>query len=214
MPWAEGSRFGRWSLTPSTARTGGSSVPFRSWVSPTCFRSRSRPRGGTRRARSAPCGRPPWQPDGEATGNPGEGGARLPGRAQGGLVGAGSGGRSLRHRAGEEGDRGQHRSRKAARPRLLVPDHQPTRPSDRSEREAEGALAPASVAEVVRLYGLRMWGEQSYKQVKPVLGWSDLAIRRHWQLACLAFSDLPPPADLMALLEWVFSGRGLYLYAR
>jgi hypothetical protein len=70
------------------------------------------------------------------------------------------------------------------------------------------------VAEVVRLYGLRMWGEQSYKQVKPVLGWSDLAIRRHWQLACLAFSDLPPPADLMALLEWVFSGRGLYLYAR
>jgi hypothetical protein len=89
-------------------------------------------------------------------------------------VGAGSGGRSLRHRAGEEGDRGQHRSRKAARPRLLAPDHQPTRPSDRSEREAEGALAPASVAEVVRLYGLRMWGEQSYKQVKPVLGWSDL----------------------------------------
>ncbi len=62
------------------------------------------------------------------------------------------------------------------------------------EREAEGALAPASVAEVVRLYGLRMWVEQSYKQVKHVLGWSDyqvrsdLAIRRHWQLVCCAFS--------------------------
>ena len=58
----------------------------------------------------------------------------------------------------------------------------------------ESDLAPASVAEVVRLYGFRMWVEQSYKQVKHVLGWSDyqvrsdIAIRRHWQLVCLAFS--------------------------
>jgi hypothetical protein len=29
-----------------------------------------------------------------------------------------------------------------------------------------------------------------------------------------ASSDLPPPAELEALLEWVFLGRGLYLYAR
>ena len=49
-------------------------------------------------------------------------------------------------------------------------------------------------SEIVRLYGLRMWVEQSYKQVKHVLGWSDyqvrsdLAIRRHWQLVCCAFS--------------------------
>src|SRR4029453_15463576 len=55
-------------------------------------------------------------------------------------------------------------------------------------------LETADLAEVVRLYGLRMWVEQSYKQVKHVLGWSDyqvridLAIRRHWQLVCLAFS--------------------------
>ncbi len=39
-----------------------------------------------------------------------------------------------------------------------------------------------------------MWVEQSYKQVKHVLGWSgyqvrsDLAIRRHWQLVCCAFT--------------------------
>jgi hypothetical protein len=39
-----------------------------------------------------------------------------------------------------------------------------------------------------------MWVEQSYKQVKHVLGWSDyqvrsdVAIRRHWQLVCCAFS--------------------------
>lgn len=67
-------------------------------------------------------------------------------------------------------------------------------PSDRSEQEAEGGHAAASVAEVARLYRLRMLVEQSYKQVKHVLGWSDYqvrsdrAIRRHWQLACLAFS--------------------------
>jgi hypothetical protein len=67
-------------------------------------------------------------------------------------------------------------------------------PAPGSERENEEALAPASVAEVVRLYGLRMWVEQGYKQVKHVLGWSDyqvrsdLAIRRHWQLVCCAFT--------------------------
>jgi hypothetical protein len=79
----------------------------------------------------------------------------------------------------------------------------------------EGALLPeADLAEVVRLYGLRMWVEQSYKQVKHALGWSDyqvrsdLAIRRHWQLVCCAFSfcwwasseflevDAPPPEEV------------------
>jgi len=63
---------------------------------------------------------------------------------------------------------------------------------ERSGRENEPAAA--DLAEVVRLYGLRMWVEQSYKQVKHVLGWSDyqvrsdIAMRRHWQLVCLAFS--------------------------
>jgi SRSO17 transposase len=55
-------------------------------------------------------------------------------------------------------------------------------------------FAPANLEEVIRLYGLRMWVEQSYKQVKHALGWSqyqvrsDQAIRRHWQLVCCAFS--------------------------
>jgi len=55
-------------------------------------------------------------------------------------------------------------------------------------------FAQASLEEVIRLYGLRMWVEQSYKQVKHALGWSqyqvrsDQAIRRHWQLICCAFS--------------------------
>jgi hypothetical protein len=56
------------------------------------------------------------------------------------------------------------------------------------------AFAPADLAEVVCLYGLRNWVEQGYKQVKHELGWadfqvrSDRAIRRHWQLVCCAFS--------------------------
>ncbi len=47
---------------------------------------------------------------------------------------------------------------------------------------------------MVRLYGLRNWVEQGYKQVKGELGWadfqvrSDRAIRRHWTLVCCAFS--------------------------
>jgi DDE superfamily endonuclease len=67
-------------------------------------------------------------------------------------------------------------------------------PSPGREEGEAPLLSPASVAEVVRLYGLRMWVEQSYKQVKHALGWSDyqvrsdLAIRRHWQLVCCAFS--------------------------
>jgi DDE superfamily endonuclease len=61
-------------------------------------------------------------------------------------------------------------------------------------RRARASSAPADLAEVVRLYGLRVWVEQGYKQVKHELGWadfqvrSDRAIRRHWQLVCLAFS--------------------------
>jgi hypothetical protein len=69
-------------------------------------------------------------------------------------------------------------------------------PGFEEAREEGGSplLAPASVGEVVRLYGLRMWVEQSYKQVKHALGWSDYqvrsdsAIRRHWGLVCCAFS--------------------------
>ncbi len=55
-------------------------------------------------------------------------------------------------------------------------------------------LPAADLAEIVRLYALRNWVEQSYKQVKQALGWaqyqvrSDRAIRRHWQLVCCAFS--------------------------
>jgi hypothetical protein len=65
----------------------------------------------------------------------------------------------------------------------------PTAPPERTS-----ALAAADLAEIVQLYGLRMWVEQSYKQIKNALGWtayqvrSDRALRRHWQLVCCAFS--------------------------
>jgi hypothetical protein len=61
------------------------------------------------------------------------------------------------------------------------------RPSGRRAQQA-------NLAEVARLYGLRNWVEQGYKQVKGELGWadfqvrSDRAIRRHWALVCCAFS--------------------------
>ena len=74
-------------------------------------------------------------------------------------------------------------------------------------RRARAPFLPADLAEVVRLYSLRNWVEQSYKQVKHELGWadfqvrSDRAIRRHWQLVCCAFCFCwrawfaePPPA--------------------
>lgn len=82
------------------------------------------------------------------------------------------------------------------------------------ERAEESAHAPADLAEVVRLFGLRIWVEQSYKDVKYALGWGeyqvrgDRAIRRHWALVWCAFSfcwlhqrdatpsaDAAPPAD-------------------
>jgi DDE superfamily endonuclease len=59
---------------------------------------------------------------------------------------------------------------------------------------ADSLLAPADLAAVVRLYGLRNWVEQGDKQVKHELGWADFmvrtdqAIRRHWQLVHCAFS--------------------------
>ncbi len=72
---------------------------------------------------------------------------------------------------------------------------------------AAGSPHPAaSLAEIVRLYGIRNWIEQGYKQVKDELGWadfqvrSDIAIRRHQALVNCAFSFCwaappgPPPA--------------------
>ncbi len=58
------------------------------------------------------------------------------------------------------------------------------------------------------------------KSKPPVVSWPEalrwvrawlepwVMLWRYWT----AYSNLPPPPQLKALLEWVFSGRGLYLY--
>ena len=82
-------------------------------------------------------------------------------------------------------------------------------PRPGSPRVADSPYPPADLAEIVRIYGLRHWGEHGYKQVKDELGWadfqvrSDIAIRRHQVLVNCAFSfcwdtwfahTAPPPA--------------------
>ncbi|MEU5485801.1 IS701 family transposase [Streptomyces mirabilis] len=87
-------------------------------------------------------------------------------------------------------------------------------PRPGSPRDGKSRHPAADLTEVVRIYGLRHWVEQSYKQVKDELGWadfqvrSDTAIRRHQTLVTCAFSfcwdtwftpsppagdDTPPP---------------------
>ena len=61
-------------------------------------------------------------------------------------------------------------------------------------REQDSPWPAAGLAEIVRIYGIRNWIEQAYKQVKDELGWadfqvrSDIAIRRHQALVYCAFS--------------------------
>ena len=61
-------------------------------------------------------------------------------------------------------------------------------------REKHSPHPAAGLAEIVRIYSIRNWIEQGYKQVKDELGWadfqvrSDIAIRRHQVLVCCAFS--------------------------
>jgi len=73
-------------------------------------------------------------------------------------------------------------------------------------REAGSPHPAAGLAEVTRIYRIRHWTGQSYKQVKDELGWadfqvrSDIAIRRHQALVNCAFcfcwdawfADQPP----------------------
>src|SRR5262249_37738155 len=67
-------------------------------------------------------------------------------------------------------------------------------PAPGSPQAERWPVAPADLEEIVRLYGLRNWVEQGYKQAKGQLGWADFqvrkdrAIRRHWELVCGAFS--------------------------
>jgi SRSO17 transposase len=80
--------------------------------------------------------------------------------------------------------------------RLVIATPDPTTLPDPATWYLETTLplAEADLAEIVRLYGLRNWIEQEYKQVKHSLGWSqyqvrsDRAMRRHWALVQCAFA--------------------------
>jgi hypothetical protein len=67
-------------------------------------------------------------------------------------------------------------------------------PRPGSPRAAASPYAPADLAELVWIYGIRNWIEQGYKQVKNEHGWADFqvrsarAIHRHLVLVCCAFS--------------------------
>ena len=70
----------------------------------------------------------------------------------------------------------------------------PTCPAPAARARQTARTRPRSLAEITRIYGIRHWIEQSYKQVKDELGWadfqvrSDIAIRRHQALVNCAFS--------------------------
>lgn len=81
-------------------------------------------------------------------------------------------------------------------------------PRPGSPREADSPHPAADLAEIVRIYGVRHWIEQGYKQVKDELGWADFQVRSataihgHQVLVCCAFSfcwdtffDQPTPPD-------------------
>ncbi|MEH6379056.1 hypothetical protein V7793_32665 [Streptomyces sp. KLMMK] len=50
-------------------------------------------------------------------------------------------------------------------------------PRPGSPRFADSPYAPVRLAEIVRIYGLRHWIKQSYRQVKDELGWADFQVR-------------------------------------
>ena len=77
-------------------------------------------------------------------------------------------------------------------------------PAPDSRRAQQSPFEAAELCEVVRIYGLRQWVEQSYRQIKGELGFSDFqvrkdhAIRRHWELVLCAFS----------FCWWAYNTRG------
>jgi hypothetical protein len=98
------------------------------------------------------------------------------------------------------GDNGRGpRQRHAGTQRERVGGREVAGPGRRTERpgapRADAApFAPADLAEIVRLDGLRNWVGQGHQQLKQAPGWSDCmvradrAIRRHRYLAFCAFS--------------------------
>ena len=106
---------------------------------------------------------------------------------------------ALEIRVGPYGPHRRERAVVATTDPAMLPEHTTwylltNLPASASDRASQVNLPAADLTEIVRLYGLRNWVEQSYKQIKAALGWStyqvrsDRAIRRHWALVWCAFS--------------------------
>ena len=174
--------------------------PCRSYGSATCSRSSRRTAGGIRRAASAHRGRRRSSRAGRATPRRGPGSRSRAASATG-----------TRRRGGRSKLRPDCMGRRGLRAVVVTTDPA-TLPDHTTWYLATNLPArDADLAEVVRLYGLRMWVEQAYKHTKHALGWaqyqvrSDAAIRRHWQLVCCAFTfcwrQWPPSAGVAASAE-------------
>ncbi|HEX2184745.1 MAG TPA: IS701 family transposase [Chloroflexota bacterium] len=93
-----------------------------------------------------------------------------------------------------EGEAGPYGPDRARRLVIVNPDPATLPEAATWYLETTLPLADAEAAEIARLYGLRNWVEQAYKQTKLSLGWSqyqvrsDAAIRRHWALVQGAFA--------------------------
>ena len=83
-----------------------------------------------------------------------------------------------------------------------------------------GSVHPAAdLAEIVRIYGIRHWIEQSYKHVKDELGWADFQVRstsrsaatRPWSTARSASAGLP--GSLITRRSTILRHRGQNLAA-
>jgi hypothetical protein len=188
-------RFGRWWRTRSMARIAVSSRGCEPWEWAMCWPSNPRMRGGIRSERSARSRRPRRRPAGRVPSDL----AAFVKVTRTFRDGSSQDGWALEVITGPYGPHKQERVVIATTDPVTLPDLTTfylvtNLPEPGTPRAADSELAAASLQEVVRLYGLRMWVEQSYKQVKHALGWSqyqvrsDRAMRRHWQLVCCAFS--------------------------
>ena len=87
-----------------------------------------------------------------------------------------------------------------ARQSRLVPGHQPAPPWQPARGHSPHPAA--SLADITRIYGIRHWIEQSYKQVKDELGWadfevhSDVAIRRYQVLVNYRSASTGTPGSM------------------
>jgi hypothetical protein len=96
---------------------------------------------------------------------------------------------------------------------LLVGEHRPLGGRSAAGVVLEEGSASTSTSAVKR--GKRETGSRQHplrwpEALRKVRTWLEpyVMLMRYWK----AYSNRPPPKELRRLLEWVFVGKGLYLY--